>query len=130
MLFRSERGQVWSCRGWEGAETSAPLSPAPRPRAHARTHALPVNGGSWKPHGPPGPARPFLSVLFCQFKLSSFHDMKHYSTDTRARHVPCKAPVNYPCFGNDLHDLESVVMIWKPLGLYLKISTKQRENTV
>ena len=44
--------------------------------------------------------------------------------------VPCKAPVNYPCFGNDLHDLESVVMIWKPLGLYLKISTKQRENTV
>ena len=56
----SERGQVWSCRGWEGAETSAPLSPAPRPRAHARTHALPVNGGSWKPLGPPGPARRLL----------------------------------------------------------------------
>src|SRR5574340_394146 len=33
----SQRGRVWSCRGWEGAETSAPLSPAPRPRAHART---------------------------------------------------------------------------------------------
>ena len=25
-----------------------------------RTHALPVNGGSWKPLGPPGPARRFL----------------------------------------------------------------------
>ena len=48
----SQRGRVWSCRGWEGAETSAPLSPAPRPRAHARTHALPVNGGSWKTLGP------------------------------------------------------------------------------
>ena len=30
----SQRGRVWSCRGWEGAETSAPLSPAPRPGAH------------------------------------------------------------------------------------------------
>ena len=59
----SQRGRVWSCRGWEGAETSAPLSPAPRPRAHARTHALPVNGGSWKPLGPPGPARRLL--LWC-----------------------------------------------------------------
>ena len=59
----SERGQVWSGRGWEGAETSTPLSPAPRPRAHARTHALPVNGGSWKPLGPPGPARRLL--LWC-----------------------------------------------------------------
>ena len=59
----SERGRVWSGRGWEGAETSAPLSPAPRPRAHARTHALPVNGGSWKPLGPPGPARRLL--LWC-----------------------------------------------------------------
>ena len=48
----SERGRVWSGRGWEGAETSTPLSPAPRPRAHARTHALPVNGGSWKTLGP------------------------------------------------------------------------------
>ena len=56
----SQRGRVWSCRGWEGAETSAPLSPAPRPRAHARTHALPVNGGSWKTLGPPGPARRLL----------------------------------------------------------------------
>ena len=26
--------------------------------------------------------------------------------------------------------LETIVMIWKPLGLYLKISIKQRENTV
>ena len=34
----SERGRVWSGRGWEGAETSTPLSPAPRPRTHARTH--------------------------------------------------------------------------------------------
>ena len=59
----SERGQVWSGRGWKGAETSTPLSPAPRPRAHARTHALPVNGGSWKPLGPPGPARRLL--LWC-----------------------------------------------------------------
>ncbi len=59
----SERGRVWSGRGWEGAETSTPLSPAPRPRAHARTHALPVNGGSWKPLGPPGPARRLL--LWC-----------------------------------------------------------------
>ena len=56
----SERGQVWSGRGWKGAETSTPLSPAPRPRAHARTHALPVNGGSWKTLGPPGPARRLL----------------------------------------------------------------------
>ena len=59
----SERGQVWSGRGWKGAETSAPLSPAPRPRAHACTQALPVNGGSWKPLGPPGPARRLL--LWC-----------------------------------------------------------------
>ena len=56
----SERGRVWSGRGWEGTETSTPLSPAPRPRAHARTHALPVNGGSWKTLGPPGPARRLL----------------------------------------------------------------------
>jgi len=59
----SERGQVWSGRGWKGAETSTPLSPAPRPRAHACTQALPVNGGSWKPLGPPGPARRLL--LWC-----------------------------------------------------------------
>ena len=59
----SERGRVWSGRGWEGAETSTPLSPAPRPRAHACTQALPVNGGSWKPLGPPGPARRLL--LWC-----------------------------------------------------------------
>ena len=59
----SERGRVWSGRGWEGAETSTPLSPDPRARAHARTHALPVNGGSWKPLGPPGPARRLL--LWC-----------------------------------------------------------------
>ena len=31
----SQRGQVWSGRGWEGTDTSAPLIPAPRPRAHA-----------------------------------------------------------------------------------------------
>ena len=59
----SERGRVWSGRGWKGAETSTPLSPAPRPRAHACTQALPVNGGSWKPLGPPGPARRLL--LWC-----------------------------------------------------------------
>ncbi|CAD7015486.1 unnamed protein product [Ceratitis capitata] len=35
--------------------------PSPQPRAHApRTHALPVNGGSWNPSGPPGPARRLL----------------------------------------------------------------------
>jgi hypothetical protein len=32
--------------------------------------------------------------------------------------------VNYPYFGNDLHDLESVVTIWKPLAMYLKICIK------
>ena len=31
----SERGRVWSGRGWEGADTSEPLISAPRPRAHA-----------------------------------------------------------------------------------------------
>ena len=31
----SDRGRVWSGRGWEGTETSAPLISAPRPRAHA-----------------------------------------------------------------------------------------------
>ena len=31
-------------------------------------------------------------------------------------------PANCPCFGNDLHDLESVVTIWKPLGMYEKKS--------
>ena len=32
--------------------------------------------------------------------------------------------VNYPYFGNDLHDLESVVTIWKALAMYLKICIK------
>ena len=31
----SDRGRVWSGRGWEGTDTSAPLISAPRPRAHA-----------------------------------------------------------------------------------------------
>ena len=53
----------WRGRGDLPPTTSTPLSPAPRPRAHARTHALPVNGGSWKTLGPPGPARRLL--LWC-----------------------------------------------------------------
>ena len=31
----SDRGRVWSGRGWEGTDTSAPLISVPRPRAHA-----------------------------------------------------------------------------------------------
>ena len=41
-----------------------------------------------------------------------------------------KSDVNYPYFGNDLHDLETIVMIWKPMGMYLKIIRKRGENTL
>ena len=47
----SERGRVWSGRGWEGAETSAPLSPPPMPRAHTRMPSRSL-GGPGSPSGP------------------------------------------------------------------------------
>ena len=46
-----ERGRVWSSRGWEGAETSAPLSPHPRSRAQARMPSRSL-GGPGSPSGP------------------------------------------------------------------------------
>ena len=36
--------------------------------------------------------------------------------------------VNNTYFGNDLHDLESIVTIWKALGMYKKIIKKRHEN--
>ena len=47
----SERGRAWSWLGWEGAETSAPLSPPPRPRAHTRlpSRSLGGPGSPWVP---------------------------------------------------------------------------------
>ena len=47
----SQRGRVWSGRGWDGAETSAPLSPHPRSRAHARMPSRSL-GGPGSPSGP------------------------------------------------------------------------------
>ena len=47
----AERSRAWRGPGWEGTETSAPLSPPPRPRTHARTHARHAAGG---PGSPPG----------------------------------------------------------------------------
>jgi len=39
----AERGRAWRGPGWEGAETSAPLSPPPPPRPpYARTPGLPL----------------------------------------------------------------------------------------
>ena len=64
----SQRGRVWSCRGWEGAETSAPLSPAPRPRAHARTHARPP--GQWgvlEAPRAPGPGQALAALVLAVF---------------------------------------------------------------
>ena len=64
----SQRGRVWSCRGWEGAETSAPLSPAPRPRAHARTHARPP--GQWgvlEAPRAPGPGQALAGLVLAVF---------------------------------------------------------------
>jgi len=34
----------------------------------------------------------------------------------------------YTYFGNHLHDLESIVTIWKALGMYKKIIKKRHEN--
>ena len=47
---------------WPGVGGRRDLrTPQPTPQApRARTHALPVTGGSWKPIGPPGPARRLL----------------------------------------------------------------------
>ena len=62
----SERGRVWSGRGWEGAETSAPLSPAPAPRA--RTHARP--SGQWGVLGAPrapGPGQALAGLVLAVF---------------------------------------------------------------
>ena len=42
----AERSRAWRGPGWEGTETSAPLSPPPRPRTHARTHARKIDTGS------------------------------------------------------------------------------------
>ena len=48
----TERGRAWRDPGWEGGETSAPLTPTPRTRRHARQAAR-------GPGSPPGPrARP------------------------------------------------------------------------
>ena len=63
----SERGRVWSGRGWEGTETSTPLSPAPRPRAHARTHALPVNGGVLEAPRAPWPGQALAALVLAVF---------------------------------------------------------------
>ena len=38
----AERSRAWRGPGWEGTETSAPLSPPPRPRTHARTPGMPL----------------------------------------------------------------------------------------
>ena len=47
----SERVRVWSGQGWEGAETSAPLSPPPRPCSQARMPSRSL-GGPGSPLGP------------------------------------------------------------------------------
>ena len=64
----SQRGQVGSGRGWEGAETSTPLSPNPRPRAHARTHARPP--GQWgllEAPRAPGPGQALAGLVLAVF---------------------------------------------------------------
>ena len=58
----AERSRAWRGPGWEGTETSAPLSPPPQ-APHARTHARPAcRWGSWKPSGLPNLARRLLAT--------------------------------------------------------------------
>lgn len=56
-------GRAWRREGWEGAQTSAPLTPPPRPHTHAR----PAAGGSRSPPGP-GPARRLLARGLAGFR--------------------------------------------------------------
>ena len=51
-------GKAWRGPGWEGTETSVPLTPPPVSHMHPSPDSL---WGSWKPSGPRGPARRSLA---------------------------------------------------------------------
>ena len=59
----TERGRAWRHPGWEGGETSAPFTPTPRTRRHARQAA----SGPGNPPGPraqPGGCWPWWVAVF------------------------------------------------------------------